>query len=199
MFIHRAHAGVVHDPHIPADLGAAQAAISLGFQSLFAAASLASVIDCLIETDMTYANYMQSKYFRAALVASPYIVFLVFVTATATLAGAHPEQVSRTADDLVCVLHTSTLTTVLQISAAAMLVSAIVLATYAIVRRSLTTTAKQQQPQQLPEPAPPDHADRPSRLLRLSPSAAPHRDARPSSPRALHAPPPPSYKHSRPS
>ncbi|KAI0361071.1 hypothetical protein OH77DRAFT_1585244 [Trametes cingulata] len=132
------YAGMIYNPKPPTALCAAQAALLEGVQCMFAMVSLSLVVDLLVESQVVSFEATNLKCLRAALIALPYVTFVVHVSVVAAFGAVHPEQIRHMPNDLACTLHNFTFITTMQIVISAVVVLALSLMTYAVVHSIAT-------------------------------------------------------------
>ncbi|KAI0756496.1 hypothetical protein C8Q80DRAFT_1128917 [Daedaleopsis nitida] len=141
------------EQHPPASLCVTQAALVDGAGTMLSLASLALVVDLLIEIRLFAPPVWSIKYTQALLVMAPYMVFLVFSYGASALGVAHPDQVQHMPNELACSLRNTAFAIGMQIIIVLTLTTTFWLEIYAIVssirtrhqlsgqcRRSLTTS-----------------------------------------------------------
>ncbi|THG99864.1 hypothetical protein EW026_g2572 [Hermanssonia centrifuga] len=96
------------DPEPPFGLCLTQAILKHGTDPMFIVCSLALILDVLCETGMIMISITRRTR-QLVLLASPYIVFVVFATWAAALGITHPHAVKHQPNDLYCTIAYTTL------------------------------------------------------------------------------------------
>ncbi|KAI0718930.1 hypothetical protein C8T65DRAFT_693521 [Cerioporus squamosus] len=127
------YAAAIWEPRPPFSLCVAQAALIDGTGTMFSVASLALVVDLVLEIRIFTLSDGVARHRNILLVTAPYIVFLVFSISALALGIPKPEEVRHMPDDLACSLRNIQLSITMQITIVLTLTTALCLEVYAIV------------------------------------------------------------------
>ncbi|TFK95003.1 hypothetical protein K466DRAFT_475109 [Polyporus arcularius HHB13444] len=127
------YTAAVWDPRPPFSLCVTQAALVNGTGTMFSVASLALVVDLVLEIRIFTLSDGAARNRNVMLTTAPYIVFLVFSISALALGITHPDEVRHMPDDLACSLRNTPLNIAMQITIVLALMTALGLEVYAII------------------------------------------------------------------
>ncbi|RPD65079.1 hypothetical protein L226DRAFT_17927 [Lentinus tigrinus ALCF2SS1-7] len=127
------YAGSIWDPRPPFRLCVTQAALVDATGVMFSIASLALVVDLMLEIRAFSLSNCAAHYRNMMLVTAPYTVFFAFSISALALGIIRPDIVRHMPDDLSCSLRNTPLSIAMQITIVLTLTAALCLEVYAIV------------------------------------------------------------------